>query len=663
MKDFKNSIFEILKNITTYEGDSTTLLASLVNVIRSSRQQISKNVNEDFDDLIYWIETYPEFNVGLRNYLFRLSANKTMSSILTDADMVSGIDFWGELWDRIVLKFLPEKTDIDSLEYVISDVFYRETDGEWISQLDDDKCLKLMKLMDIQGLYELDNQNFLIQELLFSLKVLSHRISGFALDSNVMKMVPDYAILLNPFVALQSEVNIFVKDIDRAKSERNIEDINHRQILILIGQCNEYINSAYANIPDFGIRFKVHQQLILIEKLLERLVVILGLISIDSNIRSEKKLILLIKSLIRFTSGKSKISEYINKATQIYAREITRNIAVKGEEYITADAKEYWSMFRSALGGGAIVALACVIKMNLSGVETSLFGKALYYSLNYSFAFISIYLLHLTLATKQPAMTAATLAQNLGEDMAAKNGYSNLAALVSRVFRSQFIAFTGNVLMAFPVALIMMIGYQYFFGLNASEHKAAVMIYDINIFNSPAIFHAAIAGLFLFISGLIAGNVANRNKNKQIPDRIRAHPLLKNVISQYRLNKFADFIDQYWPGIVSNFWFGVFMGSTSTIGFFFGLNLDVRHITFAAGNFALALHGLSYSISGYDIFHSILGIGIIGFVNFSVSFFLSLFLALRSRGIPLHILTEILHAIKDLFKRRPGTFIYPSQSE
>ena len=150
MKDFKNSIFEILKNISTYEGDSTTLLASLVNVIRSSRQQISKNVNEDFDDLIYWIETYPELNVGLRNYLFRLSANKTMSSILTDADMVSGIDFWGELWDRIVLKFLPEKTDIDSLEYVISDVFYRETDGEWISQLDDDKCLKLMKLMDIQ---------------------------------------------------------------------------------------------------------------------------------------------------------------------------------------------------------------------------------------------------------------------------------------------------------------------------------------------------------------------------------------------------------------------------------------------------------------------------------------------------------------------------------
>lgn len=93
MKDFKNSIFEILKNISTYEGDSTTLLTSLVNVIRSSRQQISKNVNEDFDDLIYWIETYPEFNVGLRNYLFRLSANKTMSSILTDADMVSGIDF------------------------------------------------------------------------------------------------------------------------------------------------------------------------------------------------------------------------------------------------------------------------------------------------------------------------------------------------------------------------------------------------------------------------------------------------------------------------------------------------------------------------------------------------------------------------------------------
>ena len=518
MQDFKKNTYEVLKSISTYEGTDITLLVALVNIVRSSKQQLSKGVNEDFDDLIYWIETYPEINEGLKKYLFRICNGKNINSILTDADMVAGIDFWGELWDRIVLKFLPEKADKESLEYVISDVFYKESDGEWISHLDDDKCVKLLKAMNITGLYELNNQNFIIQELLFSLKVLSHRISGYALDAKVMKMVPGYSKLLNPFVALQSEVNTFVKDIDRDITERSADDVNYRQIQILFGQCKEYISNAYANIPDLGISFKVHQQLILIEKLIDRLQVILDLISIDSNIISEKKLTKLIKYLISYTSGKSKLSEYINKSTQVYAREITRNIAIKGEEYITSDVRTYWWMFRSALGGGAIVAIACVVKMNFSSIEASLFGKAVLYSFNYAMAFIAIYVLHLTLATKQPAMTAATLAQNLNDDPEEKNGYSKLANLVSKVFRSQFIAFTGNVFMAFPVALLIMILWHYITGIYPSESKAVHMIHDLNIITSPAIFHAAIAGIFLFISGLIAVNISNKNKNKQIHD-------------------------------------------------------------------------------------------------------------------------------------------------
>jgi site-specific recombinase len=661
MQDFKKNTHEVLKIISTYEGDEYTYLVALINIIRASKDQLSKGINEDFDDLIYWIETYPELSEGLKNYLLRLCQKKHISTILTDADMVSGIDFWSELWHRIILKFLPEKSDEESIEGVLSEVFYKESDGRWINDLDNSKCLKLLKILDIKGLYELDSQNFIIQELLFSLKVLSYRISGYALDSKLMKMMPKYSGVLNPFIALQNEVNIFIRDIDKDISDRNITEINHRQILVITEQCKAYINATYESIPESGISFREHQYLILIEKILERLIDVLNIINVESTVNSEQKLIRLIKSLITFTSGKSKISEYINKSTQIYAREITRNIAIKGEEYITSDTKGYWKMFRSALGGGAVVALACFIKMNLSGVEVSLFGKALFYSLNYCFAFVAIYLLHFTLATKQPAMTAATLAQNLKDGILSGNDFSKVADLVSRIFRSQFIAFTGNVFMAFPVALLMMLGWSYIFGHNMSEYKAISMIQDLNLLHSPAIFHAAIAGVFLFISGLIAGNIANRNKNKHIAARIREHPVLKQFMAQKWRDTIAVFFDQYWPGIVSNIWFGVFMGSVSSVGIIFGLDLDIRHITFAAGNFALALHGLSYHISDYDIIHSILGIGVIGLVNFSVSFFMSLILAMKSRGIPIRILSDILTAIKTQFKKRPGSFLYPEQ--
>jgi site-specific recombinase len=101
------------------------------------------------------------------------------------------------------------------------------------------------------------------------------------------------------------------------------------------------------------------------------------------------------------------------------------------------------------------------------------------------------------------------------------------------------------------------------------------------------------------------------------------------------------------------------MGSVGIVGIILGLNLDIRHITFAAGNFAIGLYGYGFNLSAYDIFHSLLGITIIGFVNFSVSFGLSLFLALRSRGIKLSELKNVLRSIKNSFLRYPLSYFYP----
>ena len=53
----------------------------------------------------------------------------------------------------------------------------------------------------------------------------------------------------------------------------------------------------------------------------------------------------------------------------------------------------------------------CVIKMLYAYVPGSEFYHAFLYSFNYAMGFIMIYLMNFTLATKQPAMTAATMAK------------------------------------------------------------------------------------------------------------------------------------------------------------------------------------------------------------------------------------------------------------
>ena len=665
MKILKNTkdISNILESIAAYEGEELDLLASLVFAIRPSGKEMKSSEVERFDELVQNLKDDTSKRVGLRSYFIRITKNQRISTTLTDANIISGIDFWSELWNRLSYKILPDQPEKGSIDNLLVNVFYQESDGKWVSSLSDDKTNNLLNLLEFKGIYEYELNDFVIQEILFAIKVLSLRITGNAFERQVLRMVPEYANLKSPFASLQTEINRFLKGLGNGTSSRNDDDEHYKQILILNKQCRDFITKAYANKDKYGISFKVHQHLMLMERLLDRLFLIFDMIIVDPNVSSETKMLRFVTSLIEFNSGKSKVFGYINKSTQIMANEITRNIGLKGEQYITQTSKEYWKMLKTAGGGGIIVALACIVKMNLSSVEASLFVKAFLYSMNYSFAFIAIYLLHFTLATKQPAMTAATLAQAIEDDQKTTKNFESLSQLVARVWRSQFIAFTGNVFMAFPVALGLLYLWGMIFETNPAAYKASKMIYELNIFSSPAIFHSAIAGVFLFISGLIAGHVSNKTKYRRVPQRIKEHPALKQILSSGTREKLASFYEKNWGGIISNFWFGVFMGSVSTFGVFMGLDLDIRHITFAAGNFGLGLYGMNFVISTYDVIMSIIGIGIIGFINFTVSFTLSLMLALRSRGIPFRALTSILNAVFNYFLKYPSSFFFPTASK
>ena len=184
---------------------------------------------------------------------------------------------------------------------------------------------------------------------------------------------------------------------------------------------------------------------------------------------------------------------------------------------------------------------------------------------------------------------------------------------------------------------------------------------DLNPIGSLLLFHAAIAGFFLFLSGIISGSISNRDKHFDVKYRIEEHPWLKMTFGKAKTIRFANWYNKKWAGLISNFWFGVFLGSTASIGVFLGLDLDIRHITFASGNLALALYGAKFQVENSLMFWGIFGIGLIGLVNFLVSFSLSLGLAFRSRDIPLSELRPIITSIKQRFFKKPMSFFFPTE--
>ncbi|MFH6959301.1 site-specific recombinase [Flavobacterium aquidurense] len=647
--------------------ENIELLVELVNLIRPKKPK--KIAEVDLSQLIDLLQENPNYRDGLMDCISTNLENKKFNKILSDAGILQDANFFFEVRKRIFAKLIPEQPEKDTLQFILNQVFFVNTDLLWISKIPQEQILELFSLLKFRSIYGVRDENSSFNELVFAMEVITYRICGSAMETDVIRMVPEYENLESPFIAFQRELLLMnEKLMQSADNAINEDDLGYKQLIILHKQCTDYIETAFKNSNKFGISLHVNQSLLRIRQQLNRLRSLLPLLIQGNEEDANRNTIYLSYKLIKYNCDKNNIQKLINESTQLLSYEITQHTANTGEHYITNSRKEYYKMFFSAAGGGFIVGILCIIKLLLGKVHASGFGHMFLYSMNYSIGFIIIYILGFTLATKQPAMTASALVRALQEGFKQKSQdkkqykYKEFAIFFARVFRSQFIAFVGNVIIAFPVSLLGVWGIDQIFHYNIAQQKSAVLINDLNPIYSPAILHAAIAGVFLFLSGIIAGSIANRDKHNHIYYRIQEHPLLKMSLGKKWTKKLASLYEKKWAGIISNFWFGVFMGSTVFIGIFFGLNIDIRHITFASGNFAMGLYGAGLYLTRDVFLWSILGIGLIGLVNFMVSFSLSLGLAFRSRNIPLSELRQVAKAIFRYFRSKPLHFFFPPKN-
>lgn len=642
-------------------------LELLIKLVQFFRPEHPKRVDKiDLTEFLTFLDHNPNFRKELSVYLKQILHEKKFNLTITDAGILKDVDFFYEVRRRLYAKVLPNQPKTDTLEFVLNQVFYLSSDSIWVKKIPFEQLQKLHSMLEFGSIYKNVEPFTALSELMFAMTLITQRIGGRAMETDVLKMVPEYDGIESPFTAFEKELLAIE---ERIKSEAphylTADDLSYKQLLIFHKQCEEFVDKAFKNSSKFGISLRVNQNLLRIRQQLVRLKVLFPLMIVDTPEDIPDNAIKMSVQLIHYNCFKNNVRKFFAESTQLISYEITQHTAKTGGHYITENRREYFIMLRNALGGGLIVGILCIIKLLLSKVDTSFFGQAFLYSMNYSIGFIAISLLGFALATKQPAMTAAALARALeeGHNKEGKSSqkYGAFAILFARVFRSQFIAFFGNVAMAFPVSLFLIWSFEQIFGNNIGGEKWEHMITDISPVHSLAMFHAAIAGLFLFLSGIISGVISNRDKHNQVYYRIQEHPLLKKTFGKTRTKKFAEWYEKRWAGIVSNFWFGVFMGSTASIGLFLGLNLDIRHISFASGNLALAIYGSDFHIETSMLLWAIFGIGVIGFINFSVSFGLSLGLAFRSRAISIFELRFVTLAIWNHFKQKPLSFFFPTE--
>jgi len=630
--------------------------------VQPMRELFQSLKRTNFEVLLAYLKNNEEIKNNFRDYLFILFSNKSFTKALTDANILSENAFFPELKKRISYKFLPPVEDENTISYIISKVLFNpKSDSNYIKNINPEDGSEFFKLMEIEKISSLPKVK---KELLISANILALRSVGNALEAGITKMVPEYKNFDNPFVALQSELDSL---IGRFKEDENLQinskDVDYKQIKIYLQQCLDFVDKAFKNACKFGISSKINQSLLKIRQQLRRIQDIIPILVVDNEedvlINSKN----LVSNTLKYNSHRNNVRELIDDSTRLISHLITSHTAETGTHYIATSSKEYLKMFWKASGGGIIVGFLCIFKMMMSYSHGSEFSHAVLYSLNYAFGFIIIYLLGFTLATKQPAMTAATMAKVLSDESSSEKNYKEFANLVAKLSRTQFIAFVGNVLWSFPVALAIIYGMDWFLEKNFAVAKADKLLKDLNPIESKAILHACIAGFFLFISGIISGNISNSSIFNQVPERISQSPFLNQVIGAKNSKKLSDFYTKHWAGIISNFWFGIFLGVIAPLGVFLGLDLDIRPIAFSAGNFALALYGKGFDIDTYTFVISLVTIFLIGAFNFIVSFGLSMLLAFRSRKVNFGELTIIYKSILKYFIKNPLRFFIPLKSE
>ncbi|MDZ4130788.1 MAG: recombinase, partial [Hydrogenophaga sp.] len=322
-------------------------------------------------------------------------------------------------------------------------------------------------------------------------------------------------------------------------------------------------------------------------------------------------------------------------------------------------AAEYKDMLGKAAGGGAVIGFTTWVKFALYGLGLSAFWSGFAAGLNYAASFVLIMLLHLTVATKQPAVTAPAMVAKL-KDIKAPGSVKRFVDEVANLFRSQVAAIVGNIGLVIPVVLLISSVLAFTTGSAMVDQEKARHTLESTSLLGPTLLFAAFTGVLLFASSIVAGWVENWFVFHKLHSAMEHNPRFTQVLGRQRAARWANFTRTNISGLAANISLGFMLGLTPAFLQFFGIGIDVRHVTLSAGQAAASAFALGLDVLLEPAFWwAVAGIAAIGPINLGVSFYLAFRLALQAQNISEVNRQLIRAAIRQRIVLAPLSFLLP----
>ena len=235
-------------------------------------------------------------------------------------------------------------------------------------------------------------------------------------------------------------------------SDESVQSATHSRMEAEVAGCRRALVDVIAHLEENGVSVGLVYRIELARQQLDR---IEKLIALATGARvAIGEISAFVAELIRTMHARRSVGALFRTNLFLLTRKIAERTGKTGEHYITRDRAEYAEMLRSAGKGGALTGFTVFGKFLLTGHGLAPFFEGLAASLNYALSFCAIQFVHGTLATKQPAMTAAAMAAKL--KVARHRGrLREFVDEVANLTRSQVAAIAGNLIVVVPAALVI----------------------------------------------------------------------------------------------------------------------------------------------------------------------------------------------------------------
>lgn len=172
--------------------------------------------------------------------------------------------------------------------------------------------------------------------------------------------------------------------------------------------------------------------------------------------------------------------------------------------------------------------------------------------------------------------------------------------------------------------------------------------------------YAAWTGVLLWASSVFSGLFANWFSFRGLAEAIEHHPRLIYVFGEHRTRFWANYLRKNIAGFAANISLGLLLGMSTPVGNFFGLPLDVRHVTLSTGTMAACCFSLGHEIfSQKEFWLGVGGLLSMAVLNLTVSFALALIVAIWAKEATAPSLSTTLRALLEKVRTKPFVLFLP----